>query len=398
MTACSSITFAKAQSVSQMLLAVDCESKAKVEIGFQHLFGNGGDLQTVLTLILTLYVAIFGFDLLLGRSRLNVNIMTPKMLKLGVILTLSTSWVAYQETVWRILVEAPDEIATAITGSEISATYDFAKKFDLMFTSLTESAQDAQSANSVIPPPGSLTPQLAGTPARPADLLWLSSLVLLLGTIGVLVASKVALCILLVVGPIFIVLGLFESTRGLFEGWLKASVSIAIAPILSLLLGNGVLNAIEPVIDRLASNSRGPSLEIALSVLLATFVYICLLWLSAKAARTIVSGWTFFGERQRTSGMGNSAPDGASIEFATRSFIQDRGGHDSDPIRMRQIVAASAHDPGSHEIHNAVPFQSLANIELAALPIQPLPPAALANGRDPRITAVSRSTHRQKEA
>ena len=42
---------------------------------------------------------------------------------------------------------------------------------------------------------------------------------------------RLALAALLILGPVFIVLALFEGTRGLFEGWLK-SVAMFSGPAL----------------------------------------------------------------------------------------------------------------------------------------------------------------------
>ena len=51
------------------------------------------------------------------------------------------------------------------------------------------------------------------------------------------VTCKIALAILLAVGPVFVVLALFKGTRGLFAGWLKALVMLALTPLFAVLGG-----------------------------------------------------------------------------------------------------------------------------------------------------------------
>ncbi len=46
---------------------------------------------------------------------------------------------------------------------------------------------------------------------------------------------------MLALGPIFIICGLFEGTRGLFEGWLKAAVLFALTPLLAVLIGGATI-------------------------------------------------------------------------------------------------------------------------------------------------------------
>ena len=73
-------------------------------------------------------------------------------------------------------------------------------------------------------------------------------MILLLGTVGVLVVCRLALAALLIIGPVFIVLALFEGTRGLFEGWLKSVAMFALVPLLTVVMGSGALVAIAPMV------------------------------------------------------------------------------------------------------------------------------------------------------
>jgi type IV secretion system protein VirB6 len=92
-------------------------------------------------------------------------------------------------------------------------------------------------------------------------------------------------------GPVFIILSLFSGTRGLFEGWLKAAVMLAITPMLAVLLGGGTLVLIAPMISGLARAGRTVSLELATSIFLAACVYAALMALAMRAAAAITGGW-----------------------------------------------------------------------------------------------------------
>ena len=290
-TACPPLPAEGFGSILVALRSIDCQSGQAVAVAFDRLFGQHGALGQALTILLTIYVALFALNLLAGRGRLTMDMLTPRMLQLGLALTFATSWVAYQSVAWNLLVEAPDQIASLLLGTRGSATEIFALRLDGLFDALARSAQAAQGANAVAPVPGSPVPQFAGTPARPADLLWLASLMLLLGTVGVLIVARIALAAVMALGPLFIVLALFRGTRGLFEGWLKAALMLAITPVLAVLLGGATLVMIGPMIAALGQAGGRVPIGLAASIVLAAFVYVALMVLAMRAARLIAEAW-----------------------------------------------------------------------------------------------------------
>ena len=169
-----------------------------------------------------------------GSSRLGVSVLTPRMMMLGLVLTFATSWMAWQQVVWNLAVGAPDQIAGMILGEQGSASVLFADRIDMVMAAIAEVAapgtpdagaqQAASAANS-----GAFSPQGA---------MWLGTMLLLLGTVGVLVTSRIALAVLLATGPVFVVLALFGPTRGLTAGWLRGLLLTAIAPLFVLVTGS----------------------------------------------------------------------------------------------------------------------------------------------------------------
>ena len=178
------------------------------------------------------------------------------MMTLGLVLTFATSWVAYQSVVWNLATGAPDEIASVLVGTKGSATTIFAQQLDGVFDAITDAATAVTPA---------ATPAAPGVPAAiavptlasPANILSIAGLILLLGTVGVLVVCRLALAALLIIGPVFIVLALFEGTRGLFEGWLKSVAMFALVPLLTVVMGSGALVAINPMVAGLGQGG-GP--------------------------------------------------------------------------------------------------------------------------------------------
>ena len=306
MTACPAISADGPSGIAELVRAVDCATLQATSFTFGRLFGAHGTLLTALTFILTIYIGLLAIGILTGRASLKISMLTPRMMTLGLVLTFATSWAAYQSVIWNLAAGAPDEIARALTGTEGPATETFAGKIDALFLAVTEAASTGDATNASGTQDGgtqsigangnvSSAPPAPSSLFSPPDILWLSALLLMLGTAGVLIASRIVLAVLLAVGPVFIVLALFRSARGLFEGWVKSVVLFAVTPLLTVLIGGGALALIDPLAQSLMIPPAQPSMHAAVIFFLCSCIYVALMAITLKTATTLTAGWKLFG-------------------------------------------------------------------------------------------------------
>jgi type IV secretion system protein VirB6 len=292
---CDALLQDAALGVAPALRAVDCVSGSMATGAFARLFGSQGALQPALTLVLTLYIGLFALALLSGRSRLSLAALSPRMLTIGLVLTFATSWLAYQAVVWNLVVGGPDEIARIMTGTRASATQMFADRIDMILSAIDRVAQEAQEQAGASAAPGA-APAAAAAGLSPVTVMWLAALLLLLGTVGVLLTARIALAVLMAVGPVFIVLALFRGSRGLAAGWLRALVLTAVTPLFVVIGGGVTVELVVPVIQRL-NGIEGIDMRAAIALFLVAAVHVALMGLMLKVAGTMVAGWRVFGAR-----------------------------------------------------------------------------------------------------
>lgn len=268
--------------VHALLDATDCHVRELVHTGYDGLFQGGGAFASVLTTLMTLYVALIGYQLMLGRGGLRVGDVTLSVVKLAAILSFATQWETYQAIVVRVLFDGTAQIATAMlhldgnagTGGDIFDRLQ--RAFDIL---------------SIAPPPP--PPKPAGPLGALAPLTALQSLplvggglkvlalkasaaMLLFFSLGILLATKVVLGVLLALGPIFIALLLFDVTRGLFEGWLRAALAFAFAPATTIFLLAVMLEILEPSLAAMVKERAATSAvssETAYGVVLLVMVF-----------------------------------------------------------------------------------------------------------------------------
>ena len=321
MAKCAAIN-ATAGSAETMVNTVDCYMQSNVQAGYANLLGPGSMFGTALTIALTLYVALVGYRLIFGRSTLSMNEMVPRMLLIGAVLALTSNWATYQVLVYDVLTDGPQEIVSAVNpsaGKDASVTQRVdmlsGRMVDLAdawteFDARPESAMldgampDAQAADADALPATAtgITAFIAPRDSLGPNMLLLSALLLVLGSAGVLVVAKIILGLLLLLGPIFAVLGLFSLTRGLTLGWARAAVLMALIPVMAIMTAAGSTALIEPVLTEMyvSANQGIFSLRAALTILVVVLVTVAVAVQLFRIGRTIVGGWTLsFGQNVR---------------------------------------------------------------------------------------------------
>ena len=328
--------------VGGLLGSVDCNVSSMSEAGYGALAQANSPMAAILTSMLTLYIAFIGYQLLIGRTPLRVGDLTISAFKIGAVLALATSWPTYQQVVFDTLFRGPEQLAGAMlqamqpSGSGLTGN-PFAglqAAYDELQASATFLTQHTLSTAS----------PLQGGNAGAAFGLNLAATLMLLTSLGAVLAAKIVLGLLLGLGPLFIAMLLFDATRGVFEGWLRASLAFALVPLVAILGLVVELTMIEPDLLRLAGlRAQGlvdlaPANAVFLLVLISTGVSLAL---------SLAVGVISFSLRLPRLGAGaEGARSPASADAASALAAQSRAPRDlqSDPRAASVVAAATAMD------------------------------------------------------
>lgn len=309
-----------AGSAETMVATVDCYMQSNVQAGYANLLGPGSMFGYGLTIALTLYVALVGYRLIFGRSTLSMSEMVPRMVLIGAVLALTSNWATYQTLVYDVLTDGPQEIVAAIDPG-IGKAGGVTERVDMLSGRMVDLADawtefdaraDQMVATEMQMEPEALPATATGITAfvAPKDslgpnMLLLSALLLVLASAGVLVVAKIILGLLLLLGPIFAVLGLFAATRGLTLGWGRAAVLMALVPVMATMTSAGAVALLEPVLTEMyvLAGQGIFSLRSALAIMVVVLVMVAVSVQLFRIGRTIVGGWTLpFGQSRATDG------------------------------------------------------------------------------------------------
>lgn len=242
--------------VSGLIDYIDCQTQAIGMGGYQALAAPGSILSVLFTGLLTTFIALFGYRMLLGQTP-GVRDGILAAAKVGIVLTLAFSWPVYRTLIYDVTLRAPAEFAAAIgrpaglPGADggLVARLDYA---DRAFVTLGEFGTGV----GLVAPIGAINPgattRQSVSPFDPFA-LGAARLSYLAGALGMLAAMRLIAGLLLALGPLFVAFLLFEGTRGLFEGWLRALLGSALGALATAVVLGVELALLEPRLAELVA-------------------------------------------------------------------------------------------------------------------------------------------------
>lgn len=246
-------TPASGEFAARLLADTDCQAFGLVERGYAALAQPGGTVSVALTGLMAIAVAFFGYRLLLGRG-IVLSDAVALVVKIGVVLVIAGSWESWQAVAYNGLARAPSQIASEMLVG-IGAPPPL-ESLQQAIDDLTQATVGYRSRAGIASP-------LVGGPAAAAMTLNLSAVLLTLSTVGLLVAMRVVLAILLAIAPAMAGLILFDSTRGMAQGWLGVMAAAALAPLFVLIVAAVEFAILGPMIARLLAEQAAENYETA---------------------------------------------------------------------------------------------------------------------------------------
>ncbi|MNU89882.1 Type IV secretion system protein VirB6 [compost metagenome] len=189
------------------------------------------EVEGPLRIALVLYVVLYGFAILRGAISEPVMDFAVRSIKLALIYALATT-TAYSSFVTEPLFTGlPNALTRAVSGAEAPTV---GAAFDQFLAHAAWLGEDIARHAS---------PFNAGAYVIAAAVFIIGALAAALG-FGVVLVAKLALALLVTLGPIFIACALFDATRRFFFGWLSQAVNYLVLFALMIVIFQLVLSLV----------------------------------------------------------------------------------------------------------------------------------------------------------
>lgn len=286
------------QFLTRVLGTIDCQAAYLGSYGWQALGQPGSMAATVMTGLLTLFVALFGIRLLFGLAP-GARDVVGDVIKVGIVLTIAFSWPAFRTVIYDVVLDGPGELAASAGASlmpqQTTLVGGLQQADDAMLRLIEQGTGRQTGAYVDADEPGGT---FQGQALEDENSFGLARLFYLTGILGSYGLLRIIAGLLLALAPLAAGMLLFEATRGLFAGWLRALVLALLGSAALSVVAAGQLAVLLPWLgDALRLRGLGYATPAAPTELLALTLGFALIqfgsiWLMAKVAFN--RGWITF--------------------------------------------------------------------------------------------------------
>lgn len=255
---------------------VDCQSQTIGSYGYGALSDPTSPVSLALAGLLTILVALFGLRLLLGYW-VGRHDLAGDLLRVGIVLTIATSWPAWRVLGYNVVINGPGEVVQSLAGgSGLPGPGELSARMQVI-------DQGLAALNTI----GS---GRLGAAVGDWLQLGLARNIFLAGALAPLALVRLSAGILLALAPLMAGLLLFGFSRSIFVGWAKGLVATFIGSVALALVQAVQLGLMEPWLqDALSRRQAGDQIldapvEVLVMTLAFTFVSIGSLALAARIA------------------------------------------------------------------------------------------------------------------
>ena len=257
-----SMAEAPSSLLSRIAVYVECHAELASHAGFG--FGQTGTVEVgLLTSCLTIYVALIGYRMILGRSY-DARAAVLACARVGIVIAFATSWSSYQPVIHAVVMQGPTELAATLLGrmnTTLSTPVDAISRLEfyrrdirdgietpIQFDGQAAVAAGGEQMQNAAPSSNSTDPVESVEPNWPVPDL--AGFLTLFSLSSAYLAIRLTTGLLLAIGPLLIPFALFDMTLALFEGWVRALIWVTLSTTVVIIVGSLGLSFIQSEVAR----------------------------------------------------------------------------------------------------------------------------------------------------
>jgi type IV secretion system protein VirB6 len=280
-------------------------------------------LEPAIATLATVYVMVWGYLQLTGRIEEPFVTGLRRLVTLVVVLGLAVRLWLYNSLIVDTFYRAPRELAATVVGAS-----DPVATLDVIWSRGGAVANYLWNNGGVFS--GDFGYYVAGA------IVWTLIGLLCVYTMFLIALSSIALAVLLALGPLFIALLLFDTTRRFFEAWVAQLANYALVTILTVLVAALLLQLVESYAQQTAALGAAIATVDALDMVLVAVLVFLLMRQVMPIAAALAGGIALssFGTVSRLVNWGLRAGSGAARGAVATGVLGLTGGPPAPAARL----------------------------------------------------------------
>jgi len=285
-----------ANLVDEVMTSIDNTSLGMVASIYNAL---GTEAFPFIRTMLIVSMILFGISMMLGWVQYPIREFAKNSFKIITVLSLAFNWVYFDVFIYSVFTDSPDELGSLIlTAVGAGNTGGISSQIgELLHNGIVASGMAFSSS-------GMFMPYILGA------LIFIAIIILCGFAIALLALSKIAMAVVLALGPIFILFLLFDGTKQMFASWIQQILNFGFISILTYIVMAFFLTLIDNTIKLIPSS---PEIEdvvpLCMIGFIGTFVLLQITGIASGLAGGVqVSTMGAMGAMSRQLQRINSAP------------------------------------------------------------------------------------------
>jgi type IV secretion system protein VirB6 len=234
-------------------------------------------LEPAIVTLGTLYVMIWGYMQLTGRIEEPFVTGLRRILLLVIVLGAALQLWLYNTVIVDTFYNAPAQLAAVVAGAASPVT-----TLDTVWQASGSVGDQLWARGSILHM--NFGPLVAGT------LVWIIMGLVCCYAMFLIALSKIALAVLLALGPLFICLRLFDGSRRFFDAWLMQLANYGFITVLTVLVGALLLQLLQSYATQTAARGDALLTVDTLDMLLASVIVLLVLRQIMPIAASLAGG------------------------------------------------------------------------------------------------------------
>ncbi|MCF1450523.1 type IV secretion system protein [Agrobacterium vitis] len=213
----------------------------------------GNEIVPVLNTCFTLYVAVYGLQLMLGATTISGREIVIRVAKMAFILGLVQSWSTFNTLFYAWLNSSPEKIGMVILTAGSTGVSDVTDGLSAIW----DTANEVASAFAKQSGYWTVLPALIGI------LVMVGAGLLVAVALALIMISKVMVWVLVASAPIFIACMLFDRTKGLGNSWFQQVLLYALIQLFVYIVAAMIISLLKQEMSLLGSSASNSTIQLS---------------------------------------------------------------------------------------------------------------------------------------